>query len=238
MENNKMTIIAIVLFIIAFGIIVSYKKKNSPDQVYSFPTIDEMEPDSAISFGYKCLWFAIQTDDADKIAEILNLNNISKCNWKAGIEKAYNGAVFITPVIDGWTLACGVGLPFDNEEIKSILQTLSQEFGEAQFFCTHRVSEYHCWMKASNGQIQRVYSYAGDSGENIVIEGEPTECEKTLKLVNTFSEEAEDENCFEREDLVFPNEELVMKIAELWSINPIKLEEKNIPPNLGLVGER
>jgi hypothetical protein len=116
---------------------------------------------------------------------------------------------------------------------------LSKEFGEAQFFCTHRIVEYHCWALATNGQVNRVYSYLGESGENIVIEGQPTTFEQTLNLVNTFSDEAKNENYYEQEDLVWASEELVMEVAKHWSIDPTKLgERKDIASSLGLLGQR
>ena len=189
------------------------------------------------------MWFASRTADKNKVAEILELKNTSICNWQVGIDRAYNGSVFITPLIDGWSLACGWGLPHGDskdgiEEVKKILQSLSKEFGEAQFFCTHRVTEYHCWIKATSGQIQRVYSYLGESGQNIVIEGEPTKFEKTLNLGNTFSEEANYDKYFERRDILWPNEGLVMKIAEHWSLDPTQLDNRtDITPSLGLLGE-
>lgn len=170
---------------------------------------------------------------------MLGLKIIEDCNWEAGIQQAYhNYAVFITPAINGWTLACGYGLPEDLEKIKPLLQAFSLEFGEAQYFATHRVTDYHCWMKASNGQMQRAYTYLGEIGENITVEGEATDIEKTFELANTFSAEAQNDAYFEREDLTWPDEELVMQIAESWSINPSELENRNdITPGLGLIGK-
>ena len=242
------TEIIIGLIVIVVIVVILYNKKSSSGQT-DYPsavpsTVDKTIPDSAIGFGYKCMWLAVKTDDKNRLAEVLKLKNISDCNWQVGIEKAYKDAVFITPAIDGWTLACGWGLPHGDskdgiEIVKNMLQELSKEFGEAQFFCTHRVTEYHCWIKASNGQVERVYSFLGESGENIAIEGQPTEFERTLKLVNTFSDEAKDREYFEREGLVWPDEELLMQVAGNWSIDPTKLDERHdIIPSLGLLGQR
>jgi len=207
-------------------------------------SVDKTVPDLPVAFGYNCVWFAVKTDNKNRLVEILKLKNVSECNWQVGIDEAYNGSVFITPTIEGWTLICGWGLPKGDskesiDEVKNILKTLSKEFGDAQFFCTYHIPEYHCWMKASNGQVERIYSYSGESGGNILIEGQPTKFEQTLKLANTFSDEAKDEKYFEREDIVWADEELVMKVAEHWSIAPTKLEErKDIMPSLGLLGKR
>lgn len=136
------------------------------------------------------------------------------------------------------------GLPYgDNkagiEEVKGYLQVLSKEFGEAQYFTTHRVTEYHCWIKAIDGQIERVYSYSGESGENIAVEGAATSFEQTINLANTFSSEAKDSNYHDRQDIIWANEELVMQIAGHWSLNPTRLDERtDISNALGLLGER
>jgi hypothetical protein len=247
MLNN---IPAIAIIIIVFVFIASpwvlnkiKHKQHSPDDSNAANDSDMEILDQPISFGYKCMWFAVKSVHTEELIKTLNLSNIRPCNWQRGIEKAYENAVFITPAVDGWTLACGHGLPHGDtkegiEFVKSILQKLSTDYGEAQFFCTHRVTEYHCWIKAVEGNIQRVYSYLGEAGENIVIEGEPTDFEKTLHLVNTFSVESREPNYFEREDVSLPDEEIVMSVAENWSINPSTLESRNdIIPALGLLGE-
>ena len=85
--------------------------------------------------------------------------------------------------------------------------------------------------------MTRVYAYSGESGENICIEGEPSEFEKTLNLMNTFSKEAGDPKYFERTDIKWPDEEFVMKIASHWSIDPSELESRTTITGLGLLGD-
>lgn len=247
MLNN---IPAIAIIIIVFVFVASpwilnkiKSKQNTPH--YSSPgtEADMAIVDRPISFGYKCMWFAIKSVHTEELVKTLNLTNTRPCNWELGIEKAYESSVFITPPINGWTIACGRGLPYgDSKEgiefVKSILQNLSKDYGEAQFFCTHRVTEYHCWIKAVEGNIQRVYSYLGEANENIMIEGEADDFEKSLHLVDTFSDEAKEKNYFERSDITLPDEEILMKVAENWSINPSTLESRNdIMPVLGLLGQ-
>jgi hypothetical protein len=237
-------IIIVFVFIASPWILNKIKTKQSPHNSNAATDTDMEIPDQPVSFGYKCMWFAIKSVHYAELIKTLNLSNVRPCNWNIGIEKAYENSVFITPPINGWTIACGRGLPHgDNKEgiefVKNILQKLSKEYGEAQFFCTQRVTEYHCWIKAVEGNIKRVYSYLGEAGENVLIEGDATEFEKTLHLVNTLSDDAKEKNYFEREDVNLPDEETVMKIAENWSINPSTLESRNdIIPALGLLGER
>jgi len=207
--------------------------------------INQIKVDSVVSFGYKTVWLAVKTENKKRISEILNLKNTKECNWKVGIAESYNSSIYITPQIKDWTLVCGMSLlngKNDKENIiyiKKIIETLSSEFGEAQFFGSHRVVEYQSWMKAINGKTIRAYCYLGERGENLIVEGEPTDFEKKYKLINTFSKEAQDEKYFEREDLFYPDEEFVMKVAENWSINPQRLEErKDIKNELGIIGNK
>jgi hypothetical protein len=203
-----------------------------------------VEPDSAVSFGYKCIWIAVKTNDKDRVAEILGVTNVMACNWKNGIHKAYENKVFISPTVGDWTLAIGWGLVDFNPKseldetagFKRKLDALSKEVGEAQLFATHRITDYHSWAKSINGKTVRYYSFIGERLENILIEGKPTPIESNLNLANTFSEEAKDEKYFERADIIFPDEELVMQVAEAWSVNPTTLEgRKDISAGLGLV---
>lgn len=88
-------------------------------------------------------------------------------------------------------------------------------------------------------QVERVYSYLGESGEHIAIEGQPTAFEQTLKLANTLSDEAKEEAYFEREDIVWPDEELVMQVAKHWSIDPTTFDERaDMEAGLGWLGKR
>lgn len=242
-------------YLIIAGIIILtigsmwYAKKvdSNPDHPYNKPsqskTTIDTTADNPVGFGYKCLWFAVKTDNQHQVAELIEVNDPKQSNWKSGIDNAYDKSIFITPTIDGWTLAVGWGLPLGDskeglEKVKGLLKILSREFGEAQFYCTHRVVEYHCWIKSTNGNIERLYSYLGESGENIDISGDPTEIEKTLKLIDTFSEEAKQDDYWDRDDLTYPDEELVMKIAGDWSIDPTTLNDRQDIKGLGLLGKR
>ena len=243
-----MNLILISLGIILIGSIIWIIKSNKSyvtenNETFSSPSGDETTPDLPSSFGYKCTWLAVKTSDSKKLTDLLHIKKITPCNWKYGIEGAYNKSIFVTPPVDGWILVCGNSLPAgdsDNgiDEIKEILKTLSKEFKEAQYFCTHRVVEFHCWMKAIDGNVIRVYSFLGESGENICVEGKASDFEKKYKLINTFSKEAQDSNYYERTDLIQPNESFLMEVAGNWSINPAELDKRgDLPKSLGLIGK-
>ena len=237
-------IIGIVLLIL---ISVWYAKKSGANAEFhnnQKPLKVSDSTDKPVNFGYKMVWIAVKTNQKNRLAEIIKLKNIKKANWETGIEAAYNDEVFITPQIGEWTLITGTGIPNKGDSLENILELenfindLSAEFGEAQFFGTHRVVEFHSWMKSINGKTERIYSYVGESMETIKVFGVPTEAEDGLNLFNSLSKEAEQEEYFEREDLNFADETLVMSIAEKWSVNPTKLLERtDIKNELGLVGK-
>lgn len=238
----KILIITSIIIFIAFSI--WYAKKNGVTEEYkSESKKNDIEKDHPIDFGYKTVWIAVKTGNKERIVEILGLKNIQSSNWKSGIETAYDNGVFITPQIGKWTLAVGIKLINNNDleninKLEKTINKLSDEFGEAQSFGTHRVVEYHHWMKSVNGKITRVYSYIGESAESIKVFGDLTEPEIGLNLFNSFSKEAKSDEYWNREDLDYADEELVMKIADNWSVNPTKLtERKDIQDELGLIGK-
>ena len=238
--ESKILLLSGIFIVIAVSIWIA-KKKEKEEQEQKQNSLPGNNEDGPVSFGYKCMWFAIKSTDRDEVAKTLGLKKQVESNWQKGIKEAYGGAVFITPSIDGWSLAVGWGLPHDDsvnglEEVTNLANVLSERFGEAQFFCTHRVTEYHCWLKSVNGQVARFYSYLGEKGENITVSGLITKAEKKYNLVNTFSEEAQSEDYFEREDIVYPDEEMVMEIAGAWSVNPQMIENNKNIKGTGLLG--
>ena len=238
----KILIISGIVAFIAFS--VWYAKRSGVTAEYKSESKTVLtEKDKPIDFGYKIVWIAVRTDNKSELSKIIGLKKLEPSNWESGIENAYNKSVFLTPQIGEWTLAVGMGLPLgDSEEsikkLEKLLNKLSAEFGEAHFFGTHRVVEYHNWMKSVNGKMERIYAYVGESLENIKVIGEPTGPEKGLTLFNSLSEEAKSDDYWDREDLDYADEELVMQIAESWSVNPTKLTERtDIKDELGMLGK-
>ena len=238
--GSKILLLVGIFIVIMVSVLIARKKESKDLSENSFVVSDTIE-DKPISFGYKCTWFAIKTTDQEKVAQTLGLRKITRSNWKTGLENAYNNSVFITPPVDGWILAVGWGLPHADskealEKVTNLANILSKEFGEAQFFFKHRVTEYHCWLKSIKGKSERIYSYVGEQGENIAISGNTTKDEKKYNLVNTLSDEAKSDDYFDRDDLVYPDEDLVMEIAGAWSINPTLLEKNKNVTGMGLLG--
>ena len=196
-----------------------------------------LQPDLPISFGYKCAWYAIQTGEMDAVASALGLRNVQESTWRVGIEKAYSGnvshsgPVFITPPLGRWILAAGQALFYPGNSPKDFilprLTRLSQQFGIAQYFCTHRVVEAHCWAAARNGELVRAYGYIGERGEVTWDFGERTPIEFALAEYWTTEDDF----------TTGPSENELMEVAAEWSVDPSNLESHFTTPSLGRLGE-
>jgi hypothetical protein len=185
-----------------------------------------------INFGHKWVWVAVKTENTDRLLGTLQLERIRQANWVEGILWAGNGDVFVLPPCEGWILITD-GLPVPQsqtgiEKSKLLLDKLSNNFGEAHLYGNHRGSGSAFWMKSVNGKTVRLYSI----GDGITyIEGEATEVEKTWNLIDTNSEEAQNEEYWDK--MIYPDAEHVLEVAKNWSINPMELEGKE---NLGEFG--
>lgn len=177
-------------------------------------------------------WIAVKRATSADVASFLKIKNLRSASWVEGVEAAYNSgddAVFVTPQIRGWILvvgrwAIGAGDRRSVDAIGQLLGQLSSKFGEAQGFATHRIIEYHHWILAINGHIQRSFAYIGESGQVLLDSGFVTDSEKTLKF---FSKPPEEWT---------PTEEDVMTVASGWSIAPTSLTTNVGDSDLGLIG--
>jgi hypothetical protein len=200
------------------------------------------EPDLPQSFGYKIAWLALRTTDTSGVAAALGLRDIRPASWGEGVSEAYGPAVFVTPPLSDWTLAVGVSLFPSGESgtvVKPLLERLSRRFGEAHYFATHRVVESHTWARAVSGQLVRGYGWVGERGETLWDEGEQTPEERALgfRFFNERSPEASQQGYWARKDLRWPDEECVMRLAGVWSLDPTTLDEQFPVPGLGLLGK-
>jgi hypothetical protein len=168
--------------------------------------------DLPVSFGYKASWVAVPTADAAALAEIAGLHDLQRCSWKDGIERGYRReGVFISPTIATWTLAMGLHPDVSQDTFGAYLKKLSEGFGEAYYFGTHRIVGYHAWAKAKAGKIVRAFGYLGERGEFLVNIGERTADEIELGAGLVDDESA-------------PNEETVLELASKWVLDPRELE--------------
>jgi len=117
-----------------------------------------------VGFGYKHAWLAIRTEDMEAAADALGVIDAHPASWAVGIKAAYEAGlgpppVFLTPVVDGWTLAVlGGGELLEDDGVGGgalDLPSLSHHFGEVQKFATHRIADYQEWQRWVNGSPVR-----------------------------------------------------------------------------------
>lgn len=188
----------------------------------------ESAPDSPVPFGYKNSWLCIKADSPEEVIEKLGLKDPVPANWDKGIEMAYNGYDFVSPVLDGYILVVGYGTDILTLA-PDLLDMEAQKFPELQYFVTNRVTEYHAWVRYVNGEMVRGYGYSGCDGTIIINKGEITEDEKMLGFDNLIQHDDDD---FDKVD--FPDEEKVIEIAGMWGIDP-GFTVKDYPESTGFI---
>lgn len=196
-----------------------------------------------MGFGRKNQWIATKCGTAKELANALQLEQIRTANWQSGLAAAYGypkALVFVTPPLGGWVLAVG-GLPDPCDPPglacwRRLMTQVSLRFGEAQFFATHRVSNYTAWARYFNGEENRLFAQADEPIYNLG-KAFPDEAELVSQFFDPTSPDATKTGYWSREDLRFPEEDDVFAVARLWSVDPLELESSDFPPSLGLVGD-
>jgi hypothetical protein len=181
-------------------------------------------------FGYKSLWIAVRSDSPALVAN--KLADLEKENYKTKKHiffKYDNSEVYVSNVYKGWTfiLADLRDMPSGEDlrfipDLKALLNNLSTSFGEAQYFGSHRVVDYSCWVKSTNGKIDRFFSFVGGGDGYVLVEGEPSAIETKHNLLKTTINLTD----ADYEKFKSPDEEILMDIAGNWSIDPVKLSDE------------
>ena len=113
--------------------------------------------------------------------------------------------------------------------------TLSDEFGEAQYFASARVSDAYTWARAKGGYLDCMFEWADG---RLHRQGNANQVEEQMGLnfFDTASAAAKDPGYYKRNDLTYPNEEDVLRVAAVWSLNPTKVETYQEAGAPGLIG--
>lgn len=237
----------------------------------------DQTPDKPQPFGYKVSWFAIKATDPAAVINTLALKDATPANWTSGLAAANPDTfspdgdqwLFVSPPIDGWVLAVGSWLPYPTAETHHDIGTkfdamfalLAKRFGDAQFFASHRVSDYCAWARAVNGEPVRIFAYGGEVLMNLGGQT-PEEAKLGLPVLTGLSLSDAEDKVFsvaeeldaEQEKLVesglpqdeayervyrdhhaLPTEDDVVQLAARWSIDPTQLSNEDHPRGLGLV---
>lgn len=196
-------------------------------------------------FGYKTAWFAVRSESLRDVADAIGVSDARDVHWNEGVVTAYSedSLVFVCPPVEGWILAVGtslLNLADQEPAFAAVASLVSERLGgaEVHYFASHRVVEAHGWARCKGGQVQRAFLYVGSSGETPVDFGGQSDEERALsfRFFDEQSEEAADDDYWERTDLDFPTETHVMRLAQAWSIDPSSLGERGINFPNGLMG--
>lgn len=173
-----------VLLIIGCVWLVQRKKKEKAAESVTPTALPPLsaESDEPAPFGYKTAWLAIQTEDGAALAALLGGRQMS-ANWVTGLSYAVEteDAWFVSPPLDGWTLAVGNGaFSYADADGFDALCALAAKFPTVQFFANQRVSDGYCWAKFEDGRCLRAYCFLGDQGEVVWDKGSLTQEECDL----------------------------------------------------------
>lgn len=188
-------------------------------------------------FDSPCRWLAVRCDEPVAVQGMLDLHNATPCSWQDGLAAQSEGHnLFISPVVAGWVLVFGSGIPDPAEDIDEfyrLVLALSDEFGEVQGFAVNRVLSHHAWARVINGQVLRAYAWAG---QTLWDQGQLTRAEQSLALKCHSYTDAPERNLFGLSDAYRQNSEKVFLLASKWSLDPTMLDSRVIADGMGIAG--
>jgi hypothetical protein len=203
--------------------------------------IDEgcTDPDVPVPFGPKLAWLALESTETQAVAAALGLPETRPSTWVEGVKAAQQSSLFVTPPLADWTLVASTALIIRqrvDEAVKPLLEGLSRQFGDAQYFCSHSDDQLHIWARARQGQLVRGYGWDGKKRLTLWDEGNQTKEERDLgfEFFNPDSICESPKPAWKAQQN--PDEACVLQLASLWSIDPTTLDEYFKEPAMGLLG--
>jgi hypothetical protein len=190
--------------------------------------VDWEKPVSTMTgFGRKTAWLAIREGDPEAVLAALDARDLGPVRWRDGIDVSYltDDRIVLTPLLPGaggarWLMVTGRRLLGSRAAID--VAALSRTLGtEVQFFATYRVGELHRWARAIDGELTRLFTYVGETGEVELWFGDPDRAERELGLPAT-----------EDGGLIMVSEKDVLRLAGAWSVNPDELDGRPAPGEL------
>lgn len=214
-------------------------------RLYPAQYVFDATPDRPAAFGYKMAWLALRTRDTDRVAQLIGLDGIERCNWSSGIGSVYDGTlgadrIFISPPVNGWTFVTGLALPHPVsrhfvDKCTPLLLDLGTEFAEAQYFFTYPLIDFYAWARVIDAKLVRAFAI-GDEGI-VWNKGKPTKEERALglklfELRGVRGRKGDAGGAM----ILYPTEDHVMTIAGRWSLDPTRLDAKSAEPGAGYIG--
>jgi hypothetical protein len=193
-------------------------------------------------------WIAVKTDDINAVAESIELENVKAGDFAEwGYDSSPNTFMYVAQdqwviIYHRWEYTGELEVGATNEEISnavynadvSLLNRLSDRFGESQFFGFDEeyVGDAH-WAASKNGHLTRYFKWCSE--DKILNIGEITEAENFIDWENfNNSELVKEESNYEFNGNSFGSVE-VLKIASQWSFDPLHGEHPH--DKLGILGD-
>lgn len=200
----------------------------------------DTEPDAPQAFGLDAIWLAVRSPSTQAVAQALQLGHTAPANWRSGLQAVHQplpctpGLVFVTPPLQGWVLVTGA-LPYpggtsDSDEASSLLQLLSQQFSQVQYFGAHSGIAWHGYARYDQGELLRAFACVESVDHSIWNVGSNHNEPLPPAQLNQAAAKA----C--ASDDVAWHQNRVFQMAERWSVNPKQLGGMALLPSLGLVG--
>jgi len=231
-------VVLILLIVVAFVFLRTGRELHIAARASASPQSAADSSSTPVSFAYKTAWFAVKSNDSVVVAKALGLKGQRPVSWKTGIDTAYDdsqSSIFVTPPIHGWVLAVGRKFLFLPPNEGPMLFSLSRQFTEAQFFATMRISDAYMWERAQNGELACSFDY-GDGEIHRHGNASAVEKEIGLRFFDSESPDAKTPGYYDLKDLNFPDEEDVLKVAALWSVDPSQLDQEKDLASTGILG--
>jgi hypothetical protein len=204
-----------------------------------------LAPDRPAAFGYRMAWMAVRTRNTASVVEALGLVETQACNWDSGIGCAYDAKlgqthIYVTPPVNGWTFVVGLPLPQPVgrnflDKATPLLVGMGGRFIEVQYFLAYPPLDFFAWARMLDGRLMRAFAI-GDEGL-IWSKGKTTKEERTLglKLFELRGVRGRRGDAG-GEMILHPTEDHVIRLAQVWSLDPTKLGPKSADPALGVIG--
>jgi len=180
-------------------------------------------------------WLAIKSRSLPAVQSALGVHNPKPCSLTQGL--AGDEKLFIAPPVKGWVLVTGSGLPDPSEDIDACFRFIldvSRRLGQVQFFCASRVLHHHAWVKADRGRVIRAYAWAG---QTLWHQGSCTPAEKDLDLKCFDYTESAAYPFFIQDETLCSNVDKVPLLAARWSLDPARIDERQLDAECGIAGE-
>lgn len=162
-------------------------------------------------------WLAIKGASKEQIAQVLEMSEITACDWDTGIQRSKQSAtsIFVTDQINGYNLVIGNALPDLAYRTKAAqwVTALGIFFPAIYFFMAQQNVGLYAFAQVENKTLKRIYAVS--QGSVRVNRGGMSDAEEMLKLKFPST----DDELFDDAQFTMPSVESICKLAAHWSID-------------------